>query len=443
MQPVPPISRDRAVSRPTPAAPRRLGRDFSRFWTAQATSAFGAQIGDLALPLLAVLTLGASAGEVGLLAVLRWLPFLLLALPLGVLVDRRRRRPLLVGADVARAILTGVIVVLAVCGVLNLGLLGVVVFSVGIFTVLFEVSYQSYLPAVVGRPGLERANGRLQATASAAQVGGPGLAGLLVQALGGPWAVLAHALTYGASALALIGIRTREEAPTPTGRRFWRDLVDGLNVVRADPILVSLAGFSGIYNLFAQWIMVLFTVHAVRDLGLDAGGVGLVLSLGAVGAVLGALAAARAVRRWGAGVVLVACAVAECLALAVLPILEPTAPQLVIMSALVAAFAVNGAGTALSSVVALTIRQLRTPDRVLGRVNATLRWLTYGTVAVGAGLGGLAGELWGTRFGIAIGCSGLLLVVLWVARSPLRSVRDPQSLDVTEAPAATSATPHG
>lgn len=174
--------------------------------------------------------------------------------------------------------------------------------------------------------------------------------------------------------------------------------------------------------------MVLFTLHAVRDLSLEAGHLGLAFGLGAVGAVVGAAVAPASVKHFGAGPVLVACAAAECMALAALPLLpsEWSAPALV--AALVAVFAVNGAGTSLSSVVAVTLRQLRTPDHLLGRVNATMRWISYGVVAIGAAAGGLVGEAVGTRWGMAIGCAGVLLTAIWVSASPLRRIRDPRSL---------------
>ena len=410
------------------AARTGLGPDFTRFWVAQGASAVGGQVSELAVPLLAVVVLHASAGEVGVLNAARWLPFLLLALPLGVLVDRRRRRPVLVVSDLARAALTVVVVVVAFSGALTLPVLVVLVGLLGAFTVAFEVSYQSFLPTVAGRRQLERANGRLEATAAAAEVGGPGLGGLLVQVLSAPWALAVHAVTYVVSAVALLGIRAPEARPTPTGRSALRDLAEGLRFVGRDRYLVSLVGFAGIYNLFAQWVMVLFTVHAVRQLGLDAGLLGLVFSLGAIGAVVGASAAPSSVRRFGAGPVLVACATAECVALAVLPVIDPSWSTLVTVTVLIGVFAVNGAGTALSSVVALTLRQLRSPDQVLGRVNATMRWLSYGVIAIGAGLGGLVGELLGTRTGLALGCAGILLTVVWVVASPLRGLRDPAAL---------------
>lgn len=406
----------------------RLGSDFRRLWVAQGAASVGAQVSELAVPLLAVVTLGATAGEVGLLGAARWVPFLLLALPWGVLVDRSRRRRILIVADLARAGLTLVMVLLALAGALTLPALVCLVLLLGVFTVAFEVGYQSYLPTVAGRAQLERANGRLQATSAAAEIGGPGLAGLLIQTLTAAWALVAHVVAYLLSAFALMSISAREDRPIPSGRSALRELGDGIRFVRRDPYLVALVGFAAIYNLFAHWITVLFTVHAVRDLGLNAGHLGLIFGLGAVGAVVAAMSAPAAVRRFGAGRVLIACAGVESMALLALPVIPASWAPPLLIGVLAAVFALNGAGTSLSSVVALTIRQLRTPDAILGRVNATMRWISYGVIAVGAALGGWVGEAAGTRLGMAVGCAGVVLTVVWVVLSPLRTVRDPQDL---------------
>ncbi|MEV7769031.1 MFS transporter [Microbacterium sp. NPDC086615] len=406
----------------------RLGPAFARFWLAHGASAVGGQIGELALPLLAVVTLHASATEAGLLGVARWLPFLLLALPLGVLADRRTRRPILIVSDVCRASLTIAVVVAAMAGALTLAALVTLVALLGAFTVAFEVAYQSFLPSVVGREHLESANSRLQATFSVAEVAGPGVGGWLIQTFTTAGALLVQAGTFIVSAVALLGIRSLEERPDPSAVSAMTQLREGLRFVRRDPYLVALVGFSAIYNLFAQWVMVLLLVRAVREWGLTAGHLGLVFSLGAIGAVMGAALAPRSVRRFGAGPVLVACAGAESIVLAALPVIEADWGRTLVVAALIGVFAVNGAGTSLSSVVALTLRQLRTPDHLLGRVNATMRWISYGVVAIGAGIGGVLGDLVGTRLGIAIGCAGVVLTVVWVIASPLRRIGNPNDI---------------
>ncbi|BDZ46864.1 MFS transporter [Naasia aerilata] len=374
-----------------------------------------------------MLLLDASAGELGLVNSARWLPFVILALPLGVLVDRRRRKPLLVGADLARGLLTGVVVVLGLAGLLTLPALIALVLVLGAGTVLFEVTYQSFLPSVVPRSGLERANSRLQATSAVAMVGGPGLGGILVQLLTAPGALVVHAGSYLASAFALSRIRAVESLPEPSGG-FRRQLQEGLRFVFRDPLLVSMTGFSALYNCFEQWIMTLFLVHAVRELGFDAAQVGLILSVGAIGAVAGAALASRTVRRFGVGRTSLGCAALECLVLVAIPFVPSAWPPLLSGAVLAAVFFLNGGATALSGVVLITIRQLRTPDRMLGRVSASGRWISYGSVAVGAALGELVGETLGLVPGLVIGTLANLSTVVWVALTRLSRVGDPSEV---------------
>ncbi|WP_350347643.1 MFS transporter [Agromyces sp. G08B096] len=424
------MSAESSVSRSSQAA-RSWRRDFGRLWVSQGASVVGAEIGDLAIPLLAVLVLHASALELGLMSLARWLPFLLLALPLGVLVDRMRRRPLIVTADWARALLCAAIATAALTGVLTFPALVALVAVIGCFTVLFEVSYQSVLPTVVPVPELGTANARLGATASAAQVGGPGLGGLLVQWLTAPVALVATALTYVVSAVAVQRIRAVELPPGATGG-FAAELREGLRFVARDRYLVANLGFSALYNPFAEWILVLFTLHAVQSLGLDAAQLGFVLATGAVGALVGSVLAGRAVRRFGAGRPLLWCAIVECVVLLALPLADASWGVAAVMATVSVAFALNGAGTAMSSVILITIRQLRTPDRLLGRVNASMRWVSYGTIALGAAAGGVVGELLGTRLGLLIGALLCLATVVWVALSPLPRIGDPTALAIPE-----------
>ncbi|MEJ3404614.1 MFS transporter [Rathayibacter sp. YIM 133350] len=418
------------VAAPADAPDRRWKRDFGWLWASQAASVVGEQISEVAIPLLAVLLLHASAGELGVLGVARWLPFLILALPLGVLVDRHRRRPLIVTADASRAVLTFALVAAAVLGVLSLPLLGLLVLLLGCFTVLFEVSYQSAVPSIVPLDALARANSRLQATAAAGQVGGPGLGGLLVQLLTAPYAVLAHGVAYVASAISIGRIRGAEPRPAHDGAGFLADLRAGLRHVFRDRYLVANLGFSALYNPIEQWIMVLFTLYAVQTLKLSPAEIGLVISIGALGALGAALLAGPAVKRFGAGLPIMWCAAIECGILLAIPLVDVSWGHGLVILALGAVFAINGAGTALSSVILVTIRQLRTPDELLGRVNASMRWLTYGTIALGAAGGGVAGELLGTRAGLALGAALGLLTVAWVAFSPLPRIGDPSELAV-------------
>lgn len=233
-------------------SPRTLGTGFGRLWFATGTTAVGAQMAQLAVPLLAVLALHATPSQVGLLGAAQWLPFLLVALPLGVLVDRRPRRPLLVVAEGVRALATSGIIVLGATGALSLPALLLLATVTGCGTVLFEVAYQSFLPSVVPAHRLDAANSRLQATEATAMVAGPGLGGLLVQLLG---ALPTLGVTAAGSVASAISVSRVEERFTPARRHrsITADILDGGRFLRSDNVLAGLLAFSAIANPFARW----------------------------------------------------------------------------------------------------------------------------------------------------------------------------------------------
>ncbi len=388
----------------------------------------------MAVPLVAITVLGASAAELGAIGLAQWLPFLFLALPLGVLADRRRRRGLIALSQWSRAALMLGVVVAALLGGLSLPLLIALVTALGAFAVLYEVCYQSLVPSLVPTNALEGSNSRLQATASGVEIGGPGIAGLLAQWVGAPMALLASTIGYAVSGIATSTIRTPEQAPEPPERTdgtrggFVTDVRDGITYVLRDRYLVANVGFSALYNPFSQWIVVLFTLHSIRELGLDAGQIGLVFSLGATGALAAAALTPALTRRFRAGRMLLACAVVECSVLCVIPLVDAVWGATAIVAVLAGVWALNGAGTGVSSVLLVTIRQLRTPHGLLGRVNASMRTVTYGTISLGALAGGFAGEWLGTRAAPGLGAALCLSTIVWVALSPLARIRRVEDL---------------
>jgi Na+/melibiose symporter-like transporter len=265
-------------------------RDFRRLWIGETVSLIASEVRELALPLTAILVLHADAADLGLLAAARFAPFLLFTLPIGALADRRRRRPMLILANVGRAMAIGSIPVLAAIGMLTMPALFVAAFAVGALTVLFDVTYISYVPVVVDRDQLIEANSRLQASASASAIGGPGIGGLLIQFLTAPVALVIDALSYVVSALNLALIRDPEQppAPDPATRGMITEVRDGFGMLFRHRSLRALAGVAGTYNLFSQWIVVLFVLFAVEELGLSSGLIGAILASGAVGALIGA-----------------------------------------------------------------------------------------------------------------------------------------------------------
>jgi MFS family permease len=414
------------VTVPDSARVLSLWRDpsFRRFWSGEAISLVGSQVTALALPLSAVLLLDAGPAEMAILGLLSYLPFLVVTLPAGVWADRRRRRPLLLVANVGRAAALLAVPAGAWLGVLSLPLLYAVALVVGVLTVLFEVGYLAYVPHLVARHQLVDANARLQATSSAAEVGGPGLAGLLIAAVGAPVAILIDSASYLASAVLLLGISRGE--PEPAAARRQSDIVGdirtGLRVTFTHPVLRAFALAAASNNLAWQIVEVVLLIYATQVLRLDPLAIGALFSVGAIGAVLGALAAGSLGRRLGVGRTIAAAMVLCGAGTLLVPLAAP--PSALGWATLAFALFIGGFGNTISVVHVITVRQTITPDDLLGRMNASYRTLTYGAIPVGAMIGGVLGETIGLQATMAVGAVGVFLAPLWVLLSPVPAIRD-------------------
>jgi hypothetical protein len=268
---------------------RMVSRPFRWLWTGSAVSMFGSEVAELALPLLALVTLSASAGEVATLRAAQFLPFLLATLPLGLLVDRRRRLPLMIGADLGRFLLIGSIPVTIWLGFGHMEVLYVAVFCAGILTVLYQIADFSFLPTLVRTDQLPYANSRIVATQSAMEIGGRGLGGLLVQALTAPVAVAVNAAAYLLSAASLSRIRVDEPRLQRPGKRSpIREVVEGVGYAVRNKYLRALLGEATTFNLFNEAFILGLMIYAVRDLEISPAGIGLVLTAGGLGSFLGA-----------------------------------------------------------------------------------------------------------------------------------------------------------
>ena len=396
--------------------------DFRRLWAAQTISQLGSEITGLALPLVAILVLDASTFQVAALAVVDWLPFFLFSLPAGVWIDRLPRRPILITADIGRAAVLGSIPLAYFLDVLTLGQLYLVGLLAGTFTVFFDLSYQSYLPSLVERDELGEGNSKLEVSRSGAQVAGPGLAGLLVSALTAPYAILVDAISFLGSALFLSRISTRERRPERSREvrpAFRAEIRDGLRFVLRHPLLRPIVIFVGVSNVFVTMLFAIYLVYAVRELGLDATTIGLIFSLGSLGSLVGALTATRVARTFGIGPGLIAVATAGGLGLLLIPLAtaDLVIPFLVVANLLWGFFVLNYFVNAISLIQAIT------PDHLLGRTNASRRFLVQGVIPIGALLGGALGSVLGLRPTIAIGAVGASVAVLPLVFSPLRVVK--------------------
>jgi MFS family permease len=408
-------------------------RDFLKLWSAETISAFGSTIDDIAFPLVAILVLDASAFEVAALGTVLFLPFILFTLPAGVWVDRLPRRPILIVGDFGRAVLYATVPIAYVAEVLTLWQLYVVGFLVGVFQVFFDVAYQSYLPSLVDRDQIIEGNSKLQVSQSAAQVSGPGLGGILVQVLTAPYAVLVDALSFVASGLFILRIRTHEEAPeratAPDGTKtsFWADVKEGLRFVLGNPNLRAQAGCTGTSNLFFSLAFSVFLVFAVRELGLSPGAIGIVFSIGAAGSFVAALTATRVSRRFGIGPTTIAVTMLQGPAVLAMAFAPPGNEALAI---LIPAQLVTGYLLVTYNIVQVSYRQAICPARLQGRMNSAMRFLVWGTIPLGTLAGGAIATWVGLREAIAIGAIGSGLSFLWILLSPQRHLREmPEPVD--------------
>lgn len=396
--------------------------EFIKLWVGETISDFGDQITLLAIPLTAVIVLKASAFEMGLLAAVAAAPTALFSLPVGVWVDRLPRRPVLIAADLGRAAALATIPLAFVVGAISLAQLYIVAFVTGTLSVFFIVAYQAYLPALVGRERLVDANGKLNASGSLAQLAGPSVAGVLVQLFTAPMPVVVDALSFLASLAGLSLIR-RPEPPQRSRHRDMRaEIREGMAALLGQPILRTLVVCASIFILILSAQTAIFLLYLSRDLGLAPAIIGLMLAIGSVGALAGALLASTVARRIGIGpsfivgaFLVIGLFIGRGLA---------SGPTEAIVIALGASQLIGLFGASLFNVNGPSLRQALTPSHLLGRVNASYRFLVWGTGPVGALLGGTLGELLGLRTALLVTGLASLVALPILFTSQLPSTRE-------------------
>lgn len=345
--PPPPGRAATAPTAPAPGAPSLWRHaDFLRFWTGDTISQFGSQITQLALPLVAAVILQVAPFEFALLGTLEMLPFLLISLPAGVWVDRLRRRPILIGADLVRAAALATIPLAFFTGNLSIWLLYGVAIVQGLATVFFDVAYQAYLPSLVEREQLVEGNSKLEISRSAAAIAGPGLAGALFGALR-VYAIVLDSLSFLASALAVWAVRRREPVPQPhlaEGRSgMLAEIREGLGVVLGNPVLRAIAATTSTSNLFSSIAFATLILFATQELGLDAVAIGLIFGIGNIGALAGAVIAGRLPKWIGVGRTIMLGIVVGAVAVPLVPLATPETAFALLL--------VNGFGGAIGSMV--------------------------------------------------------------------------------------------
>lgn len=405
---------------------RRIGgilgqRDFRHLWAADAISQLGNRINVLAMPLLAITVLNASTVEVSLLRTLETAAWLVLGMPVGAWCDRLRCRPVLIVADVGRAVVFGTVPVAYLFGVLTIWQLFAVAAVTGILTVFFDVAHQTYLPRLIGRGELLDGNAKLQANTSVAAVVAPSVSGFLVQWFGAVTAVLVNAVSFLWSASWLGGIRASETRPVRTDKpRLVAEILAGLRLVLANPLLRVIGLTGAMASLFQSAHLAVSVVFLVRTLHLAPGAIGLLSSTALVGAVIGAFVVRPIATRLGQARLMCVAALVYGAGFVLYPL---TRSGWWLACWAVAGF-VTSCAIVMLNVVQVSFQQTICPDELLGRMNATMKFLLWGTIPVGSALGGGLAVAAGLRGTLWIAAIGVLLSSVWLLLSPVRKLRD-------------------
>ncbi len=404
--------------RPVPSSLWRDG-DFRRLWVGQTASQLGEHTALVVLPLFAVLTLNASATQLGVLRAVGQAPILLLSLFVGAWVDRWRTRTVMVLTDAGRTLALGAAAAAGLFGCLGLPALFMTAFAVGALSVFFDVAYQTSLVRLVQRDQLVRGNSALEGSRSAAHIGGPALGGALVSLLSAPIAAASSALFFALSFLSIRRIRRIESTPERLERlpRVWRRIHEGLRFVVSDPSLRTVCLASAAFQFSFAAVMTVYLLFLPRELHLSGTAVGLALAATGPGALLGSMLAARLPNRFGYGPVLVAAAALGDGVFLSVPALHGSSA--VTVPVLLAINFVFGAGGQLVNVAVMTVRQSVTPDAMQGRAAATITFVGMGLSPLGSLLGGFLAEEWGPRTSLMAAASCMMLSPLVMASSPL------------------------
>lgn len=412
-----------SATEPTPRGSLWHDRNFLTMWGGQSLSQFGAQLTELAIPVLAVLVLGASEFEVGVLTAAGLAAFLVVGLPAGAWIDRMRKRHVMIWADAVRAVALAALPILWAFGALQMWHLYAVALVVGVATVFFDVSYQSLIPSLVRPAQIAEANGKLEATHQLAGVVGPAVGGWLIAAITAPLAIAGTVLTYIASFFALVRTRDHEQPRDPTDHApILHEIGEGLRWVFGNHFLRRIVSTTGVSNFFNTISFTMLPIFILRELGLSPASMGVIFALGAVGGLLGAIATPHIVRRIGEARAIPVGAIAFSVAALGLP-LAAMVPSFAFVI-LVAQGFVGSFTVLLYNITQVTFRQRITPPRLLGRMNASVRFVVWGVMPIAALAAGVLGTELGVLATMWIGAIGQLFSATFVVIGPFWRMRE-------------------
>jgi predicted MFS family arabinose efflux permease len=411
-----------SISVPLPRRPTLLiNQSFGFFWTGQTISTLGAQVTAFAVPLLAATNLHATALQMGLLRAAEFLPFLVFTLPAGLWADLGIRRWLMIATNLIRAVFITIVPLAVLVGWMDLGVLCAAMFVMGSLKVIFEMAYQTYIPEIVERFALVNANSKIMMSYALGQSVGPGFGGVMVELLGAPFAVLADAFTYFLSTICLLKIKHRENRVRRRTQSVVQQIAEGFRYVGREGHIRSLLWLVTANNFFQNALMAILVLYATRDLGVRPGLFGVTVSLGGLGAVVGAIGAERLGRWLGPGPFVIWSSLTAGLAAFCFP-LVPTGNAVGVIGLAAAYFVLSASGSAVT-VFAWTIRQTLTPNAILGKMNGAFRFVVTGIMPFGALFGGWMGGIIGIRATLAVTALGLLVAAFLTAFTQLRELR--------------------
>ena len=395
-------------------------RDFLKLWSAQTTSIFGTQIASLAYPLTAILSLQASAVEMGILRAASSVSAVLVGFFVGVIVDRTSRKSLLIFSDLGRAFLAALIPIAAFSGVLRIEHLYIISFLAGALNITSEVAGMAFLPSLVAKKNLVEGNSKFATTESAATIAGPSLSGVLIQALSAPLTIVFDSISFVFSAILVWLIHAPEsEISTPQERSgIWAEIIEGLNFVYKNPILRPLAESIALHFLFMLMISTVFMLYAIRELKIEPFELGIIFSALGGGFLLGAISVKKITKRLGQGKTMIYALLLDAFAC----LLIPTASGALTIFILITAHFLLAFGIQLHGINLMSLRQAITPNRLQGRMNGSFRFINVFMMMFGALFAGFLGEWIGLRNTLFIGASGMFLPFLRLIFSPVRTV---------------------
>lgn len=397
--------------------------EFQKLLIGQTISELGSVVTRTAIGFVAIIVLGAGPAELGILTAAASVGTLLIGLVAGVQADRMRRRPILIVSDLVRAVLLSTIPVAYVAGVLRIELLYLVVFSAAVLGAFFDVAYRSYLPSLVGRDRVVEGNAKLGMSGAIAEVVAPALAGAIVQLFSAVAAIVVDAVSFLVSAVSILLIRAPEPPPVPPGERSaLSEIGEGLSAVWRNPYIRATTGFEVMRYFFGSFIGVLYLLYGLNDLGLNPFIVGLAISLGGVGAFVGAALVGVTIDRLGIGATIVRVGIAGGILVFLLPLAKGQ-PPVVAASFLFIGQLLGDALGMIEDVAIQSLRQQVTRDEILGRVNATVHVLVEGVAPLGALAGAALAVAFGNRDTLLVAAIGILLARAWLVLSPLSTLR--------------------